>query len=70
VLLRAGVRGQRAAAREVVLVVARAASRSAAGRDEEGRPVDAARVAVPLPFRLRARFAAVLDDANTVERAT
>ena len=57
-------------ARELVLVVARSVTLAGRVLDEEGRGIESARVGVPLPFRMRARFDAILDGASTVERET
>lgn len=56
--------------RECVLVVARSVTLGGRVLDAEGRGIESASVAVPLPFALRARFDAVLDGSSSVERQT
>jgi RNA polymerase sigma-70 factor (ECF subfamily) len=55
---------------ELVLVVARSITLGGTVADERGRALASARLAVPMPFGLRARFDAVLDRSSTVERST
>ena len=57
-------------ASELVLVVARSITLGGEVVDEQGRALSNARVAVPLPFGLRARFDAILYGSRTIERAT
>ncbi len=59
-----------ASASELVLVVARSVVVEGVVVDERGGPIDSAKIAVPLPLGLRARFDAILDRSNTIERST
>jgi hypothetical protein len=54
-------------AREFVLVVARSIALAGSVRDEAGRALAAAELAVLLPFDLRAGFDAILDSATAVD---
>ena len=55
---------------EAVIVVARSVTLAGVVVDADGRPIESATLAVPLPFGLRARFDSILDDSSTVERGT
>jgi RNA polymerase sigma-70 factor (ECF subfamily) len=56
-------------AQDLVLVVAPAVTLGGRVMDADGRPLEGATVGVPVPFGLRARFDAILDDSSTVERS-
>ena len=55
---------------EPVIVVARSVTLAGVVVDVAGQPIEAATLAVPLPFGLRARFDSILDGSTTVERKT